>query len=64
MTRAQLKPRPALYWWPGTPLRFPQAQPHGRVHFAGEHTALVKRGMEGAMKSGERAAIEIMTALA
>ena len=53
------------YWQPGTPLRFPEmmAQPHQRVHFAGEHTALVNRGMEGAMESAERAALEIMSAL-
>ena len=30
----------------------------GRIHFAGEHTALTNRGMEGAMESGERAALE------
>lgn len=35
------------------------AQPHGRVHFCGEHTARMNRGMEGAMESGERVAIEI-----
>ena len=36
---------------------------HGRVHFCGEHTARSNRGMEGAMESGERAAIEILQAL-
>ncbi|MEE4184389.1 MAG: NAD(P)/FAD-dependent oxidoreductase [Gammaproteobacteria bacterium] len=36
-------------------------QPHGRIHFAGEHTAVLNSGMEGAMESGERAAIEIIT---
>jgi monoamine oxidase len=36
-------------------------QPHGRIHFAGEHTAILNSGMEGAMESGERAAIEIIT---
>ncbi len=35
------------------------AQPHGRVHFCGEHTATMNRGMEGAMESGERVAIEV-----
>ncbi len=35
------------------------AQPHGRIHFCGEHTGLEARGMEGAMESGERAAFEI-----
>ncbi len=36
------------------------AEPHGRVHFAGEHTSLLTMGMEGAMESGERAALEIL----
>lgn len=36
------------------------AQPHGRIHFAGVHTALMMMGMEGAMESGERAALEIL----
>ncbi|MBL8224668.1 MAG: FAD-dependent oxidoreductase [Chromatiales bacterium] len=36
------------------------ADPHGRIHFAGEHTAVLMSGMEGAMESGERAALEIM----
>jgi monoamine oxidase len=36
------------------------ADPHGRVHFAGEHTAVLMTGMEGAMESGERAALEII----
>ncbi len=35
------------------------AEPHGRIHFAGEHTALLQQGMEGAMESGERAVFEI-----
>ena len=35
---------------------------HGRLHFAGEHTAVLASGMEGAMESGERAAMEIITA--
>ncbi len=36
------------------------AVPHGRIHFAGEHTAVSMMGMEGAMESGERAALEIL----
>ena len=36
------------------------SEPHGRIHFAGEHTALLTSGMEGAMESGERAAMEIL----
>lgn len=35
------------------------AQPHGRIHFCGEHTATMNRGMEGAMESGERVAMEL-----
>ena len=35
----------------------------GRLHFCGEHTARANRGMEGAMESGERAAIEVLEQL-
>ena len=35
------------------------AAPHGRIHFCGEHTATMNRGMEGAMESGERVAMEV-----
>lgn len=35
-------------------------EPHGNIHFAGEHTALLERGMEGAFESGERAALDIL----
>jgi len=50
------------YWHPGQITEFASelAKPNGRIHFAGEHTALLYRGMEGAMESGERAALEIM----
>lgn len=53
------------YWRPGQPMKLPNvmSQPHGHVHFAGEHTAMVNRGMEGAMESGERAAFEVLDAL-
>ena len=37
-------------------------QPIGRIHFAGEHTELVAPGMEGALVSGKRAAMEIIDA--
>ena len=49
-------------WEPGQVTEFLHAigQPHGNIHFCGEHTALSNRGMEGAMESGERAAFEIM----
>ncbi len=53
------------YWKPGQITSFSNelAQPNGRIHFAGEHTALMMRGMEGAMESGERAAFELMELL-
>jgi monoamine oxidase len=35
----------------------------GRLHFCGEHTAVSNRGMEGAMESGERAALDVMARL-
>jgi monoamine oxidase len=34
-------------------------QPHGRLHFAGEHLRLLEVGMEAAMESGERSALAI-----
>lgn len=37
--------------------------PAGRVHFAGEHTAVLQTGMEGAMESGERVVMEILDRL-
>ena len=53
-----------VVWGPGQPTRAVPAllAPHGRIHFCGEHTALTNRGMEGAMESGERAALEILEA--
>jgi monoamine oxidase len=36
------------------------AAAHRRVHFAGEHTAVLQSGLEGAMESGERAALEVL----
>ena len=39
------------------------AEPHGQIHFAGEHTAISMMGMEGAMESGERAAVEVLQLL-
>lgn len=49
-------------WKPGHVTRFAKevGKPHGRIGFAGEHTAMLNRGMEGAMESGERAATEIL----
>lgn len=37
------------------------AQPVGRLHFAGEHTAELNSGMEAAMESGERAALAVLS---
>lgn len=53
------------YWKPGQITDFANnlGDPIGRIHFAGEHTAVMNRGMEGAMESGERAAFEIMELL-
>jgi monoamine oxidase len=52
------------YFAPGTVTRFMPAMhaPHGRIHFCGEQTAVAARGMEGAMESGERAALEVASA--
>jgi monoamine oxidase len=36
------------------------AAPAGRVHFCGEHTATSNRGLEGALESSERVAVEIL----
>jgi monoamine oxidase len=37
--------------------------PHRGLHFAGEHTRRLEIGMEAAMESGERAALEVAVAL-
>ncbi|MEJ2535433.1 MAG: FAD-dependent oxidoreductase [Gammaproteobacteria bacterium] len=52
-------------WAPGQIGRHARwlGQPHGRVLFAGEHTARANSGMEGAAESGERAALEAMRML-
>ncbi len=51
-------------WGPGQVSGFfhDLAKPHGRIHFCGEHTAVANRGMEGAMESGDRVAMEILLA--
>lgn len=38
------------------------ALPAGRIHFAGEHTATGARGLEAALESSERVAIEVLSA--
>lgn len=51
-----------VVWEPGQISEFLVAlgEPAGRLHFCGEHTALSNRGLEGAMESGERAALEAL----
>jgi monoamine oxidase len=51
-----------VYRLPGQIARYGNivAEPHGRIHFAGDHTAVTMMGMEGAMESGERVAVEIL----
>jgi monoamine oxidase len=51
-----------LSWRPGEIAQFHGAlwAPHGRIHFCGEHTAPLARGMEGAMESGELAAFDVL----
>jgi monoamine oxidase len=53
-------------WKPGEIARYADAlsRPHRRVLFAGEHTAWSNSGMEGAMESGERAALQALRVLA
>jgi monoamine oxidase len=50
------------YFRPGEVTRFAAVlgQPHGRLHFCGEHLATASRGMEGAMESAEEAAAEVL----
>ena len=49
-------------WRPGDIARHADQllRPHGRVFFAGEHTAFANAGMEGAMESAERAVLEVL----
>ncbi|MFZ1625926.1 MAG: NAD(P)/FAD-dependent oxidoreductase [Gammaproteobacteria bacterium] len=49
-------------WAPGQISAFANeiGQRHGRIHFAGEHTARLERGMEGAMESADRVVQEIL----
>lgn len=51
-------------WAPGQIAAFANdiGKDHGRIVFCGEHTAAVARGMEGAMESGERAALDVLQA--
>jgi len=49
-------------WGPGQIGAFANqiGQQHGRIHFCGEHTARLDRGMEGAMESADRVSLEIL----
>jgi monoamine oxidase len=56
----------AAYSWPGpgdvTRYLEPLQRAHGRIHFAGEHTSILSGLMEGALRSGVRAANEVIDA--
>jgi monoamine oxidase len=41
----------------------PLQEAHGRIHFAGEHTSILRSTMEGALRSGVRAATEVNDAV-
>lgn len=51
-----------VFWRPGQVSKYApyMREPHGNIHFCGEHTALMERGMEGAFESGERAALDVL----
>ena len=51
-----------VFWRPGQVTAYAGRirEPHGNIHFCGEHTALMERGMEGAFESGERAALDVL----
>lgn len=52
------------YFGPGEATQFPahMAKPLGPIHFCGEHTEFATRGVEGALASADRAALEILQA--
>lgn len=51
-----------VFWAPGQVTKYGNSMRdrHGNIHFAGEHTAVMERGMEGAFESGERAAVDLL----
>lgn len=50
------------YFKPGqiTTFAMDMAKPAGRLHFCGEHTAVSARGLEGALESADRVALEVL----
>ena len=52
------------YFGPGQVTTFANVMsaPSGRVHFCGEHTATGNRGLEAALESSERVALEVLSA--
>jgi monoamine oxidase len=52
------------YFGPGQVTTFANVMsaPAGRIHFCGEHTATGNRGLEGALESSERVALEVLSA--
>lgn len=52
------------YFRPGQIGRFARdmGQPHGRLHFCGEHLAMTARGLEGALETSETVASEVLAA--
>lgn len=54
-----------IFWRPGQVTKYANhmRDRHGNIHFAGEHTAVMERGMEGAYESGERAANDVLAML-
>ena len=51
------------YFRPGQIRRFakPMHEPHGWLHFCGEHLGLASRGMEAALETAERAVAEVLS---
>ncbi|MCB2107843.1 MAG: FAD-dependent oxidoreductase [Rhodobacteraceae bacterium] len=51
-----------MLWAPGQIPQFYDTlwAPHGRIHFCGQHAAPTEFGMEGALESGERTALDVM----
>lgn len=54
----------SLLPWRGAAWAAALAKPHHQLHFAGEHARRLEVGMEAAMESGERTALEILESFA